>query len=54
MMPGDGKIPLRQLFREIDASGYKGYCTIELISAIMNEPSLGSSLAIERVRDLLR
>jgi len=54
MMPGDGKIPLRQLFREIDASGYKGYCTIELISAIMNEPSLGSSLAIERVRELIK
>ena len=54
MMPGDGKIPLRHLFREIEATGYRGYCTIELISAIMNEPSLGSALAIERVRDLLK
>jgi len=54
MMPGDGRIPLRQLFREIEATGYGGYCTIELISAIMNEPSLGSALAIERVKDLLK
>jgi len=54
MMPGDGKIPLRQLFHEIESSGYKGFCTIELISAIMNEPSLGSALAIERVRNLLK
>ncbi len=54
MMPGDGVIPLRQLFREIEASGYKGYCTIELVSAYMNEPSLGSALAIERVNDLLK
>jgi fructoselysine 3-epimerase len=54
MMPGDGKIPLRQLFREIEATGYRGYCTIELISAIVNEPSLGSAVAIERVRELLK
>ncbi len=54
IMPGDGKIPLRQLLREMEASGYSGYCTIELISAIMNEPSLGSALAIERVRELLK
>jgi fructoselysine 3-epimerase len=54
MIPGDGKIPLSQLFRQIEATGYMGYCTIELISAIMNEPSLGSALAIKRVRDLLK
>jgi protein FrlC len=54
MVPGDGAIPLRQLFREIEAAGYEGYCTIELVSAYMNEPSLGSTLAIERVKDLLK
>ncbi len=53
MMPGDGKMPLRQLLRDIEASGYMGYCTIELISAILAEPSLGSALAIERVKNLL-
>lgn len=54
MMPGDGRIPLRQLFREMEAAGYGGYCTIELVSAYMNEPSLGSALAIERVNELLK
>jgi protein FrlC len=54
MMPGDGVIPLRQLLREIESAGYKGYCTIELVSAYMNEPSLGSALAIERVNNLLK
>ncbi len=54
MMPGDGRMPLRQLLCEMEATGYSGYCTIELISAIMNEPSLGSALAIGRVRELLK
>jgi len=53
MMPGDGKIPLRQLFKEIEGSSYTGYCTIELVSACINEPTLGSTLAIKRVRELL-
>ncbi len=53
MMPGDGQMPLRQLFREIEASPYCGYCTIELVTAYINEPSLYASLAIERVNALL-
>jgi protein FrlC len=53
MMPGDGNIPLRQLFHEISETDYKGYFTIELVTAYMNEPSLHSALAIERVNDLL-
>ena len=53
MMPGDGKIPLRQLFKEIEAANYDGYGTIELISAYSNEPSLGVALAIKRVKELL-
>ncbi len=53
MMPGDGKIPLRELFTEIEAINYNGYCTIELVSAYINEPTLGSAVAIKRVRELL-
>ncbi|GAP18794.1 fructoselysine 3-epimerase [Levilinea saccharolytica] len=53
LVPGEGSIPLRQLFREIEAVNYRGFCTIELVAAYMNEPSLYSSLAIERVNDLL-
>jgi protein FrlC len=53
MMLGEGRIPLRELFKEIEASKYTGYCTIELVSIYMNEPSLGAALAIKRVKDLL-
>ena len=53
MMPGEGKIPLRQLFKAIEKVNYEGYCTIELVSAYINEPSLGAALAIQRVKDLL-
>lgn len=53
MMPGDGNIPLRQLFRAIEARNYQHFCTIELVMAYLNEPSLYAELAIERVRELL-
>jgi len=53
IMPGDGNIPLRQLLRAIEARDYKGYCTIELVMAYMNEPSLYAELALERVKELL-
>jgi len=53
IMPGDGSIPLKQLLREIELAGYQGYCTIELVTNYINEPSLYSALAIERVRALL-
>jgi protein FrlC len=53
MMPGEGIIPLQQLFHEIESVNYNGYCTIELVSAYINEPSLGSALAIRRVKELL-
>jgi len=53
IMPGDGNIPLRQLLRAIEARDYKGYCTIELVMAYMNEPSLYAELGLERVKELL-
>jgi len=43
----------RALFKEIEVSSYNGYCTIELVSAWINESPLGSALAIKRVRELL-
>ena len=53
MMPGDANITLRQLVRAIQARNYQHFCTIELVMMYMNEPSLYSELAIERVRELL-
>lgn len=54
MIPGDGKIPLRQLFKDIEAEGYDGYGTIELISASINDLTGVHELAIKRVKELLR
>jgi len=53
MMPGDGNIPLRQLLRAIEARNYQHFCTVELVMAYLNEPSLYSELAMERMRELL-
>jgi len=50
-VPGDGQIPLKQLAYEIENEGYQGYCTIELVTSYINEPSLYSALAIERVKE---
>lgn len=52
-MPGDGKMPMKQLIQAIESSGYKGYCTIEMVTMYMNDPKLYSALAIERVKELL-
>ena len=53
ILPGDGNIPLRQLLRAIQEKDYDGYCTIELVTAYINEPSLYTELAIERINSLL-
>lgn len=53
LLPGEGRIPLKQLLREIEEQNYQGYCTIELVNAYMNEPSLYSALAIERMCEYL-
>lgn len=53
LVPGDGKMPMKQLVRQIAKSGYRGYVTIELVTMYMNDPKLYSALAIERVRDML-
>jgi protein FrlC len=53
LMPGEGRIPLTELFSQIESSKYEGYCTIELVSQYINEPSLGSAMAIRRVKQLI-
>lgn len=52
-MPGDGRLPMRQLLKAIEGRSYTGYCTIELVTMYMNDPGLYSALAIERVRGML-
>ncbi|ELY4721314.1 fructoselysine 3-epimerase [Cronobacter sp. 153480017-3] len=52
-IPGEGKMPLRELMRDIIDRGYDGYCTIELVTMYMNEPRLYARQALSRFRDLL-
>ncbi len=52
-IPGEGKMPLRELMRDIIDSGYNGYCTIELVTMYMNEPRLYARQALARFRELL-
>lgn len=53
LMPGDGSIPLAELLEELTARGYRGRCTLELVTAYLHEPALYSKRALWRVRDLL-
>ncbi|HAF63179.1 MAG TPA: fructoselysine 3-epimerase [Anaerolineaceae bacterium] len=53
LLPGEGRIPLKQLLREIEELNYQGYCTIELVTAYMNEPSLYAAAAIEKLCEYL-
>ena len=52
-IPGEGKMPLRELMRDIIERGYEGYCTVELVTMYMNEPRLYARQALERFRALL-
>ena len=53
LLPGDGKIPLKELMMEISNSGYDGGATIELVTAYINEPSLYAKLAIDRFKKII-
>lgn len=52
-VPGEGKMPMKPLIHQINKSNFDGYCTIELVTMYMNDPTLYSALAIERVREML-
>ncbi|WP_410013244.1 fructoselysine 3-epimerase [Sodalis sp. C49] len=52
-IPGEGKIPLAPLMRELTARGYDGYCTLELVTLYMNEPRLYAALALDRFQALM-
>ena len=53
MVPGDGAVPLPELLLELYERGYQGRCTIELVTAYQNEPSLYARRALDRLRAML-
>ena len=50
IVPGEGAIPLRELFMELKDSGYDRTATIELVTGYINEPRLYARRAIDQVR----
>ncbi len=36
-IPGEGKMPLRELMRDIIERGYEGYCTVELVTNVYEQ-----------------
>ena len=53
IMPGEGSLPLPELFCELKRIGYEGTATIELVTSYINEPRFYARRAIERVRAMM-
>lgn len=54
LVPGEGTIPLPELFKELKYMGYNKTATIELVTNYINEPRLYARRAIDRVRDYMK
>lgn len=52
--PGEGDIPLLELFKELKDIGYDKTATIELVTNYLNEPRLYSRRAIDKVREYMK
>jgi len=53
IMPGEGAIPLPELFYELKEVGYKGTATLELVLGYINEPRMYAKRAIDNVREMM-
>ncbi|MBM6829792.1 fructoselysine 3-epimerase [Anaerotignum lactatifermentans] len=53
LLPGEGRIPLREVLTEIRRAGYDGQATIELVTGYLKEPSVYAGLAMKRIREAL-
>jgi protein FrlC len=54
LMPGEGKIPLKELMDELKEMHYQGTMTLELVTSYINEPRFYARRAIHTIRDLLK
>lgn len=52
-MPGEGRMPLKELMCELKERNYNGTMTIELVTCYINEPRLYARRAVENVRALM-
>ena len=54
IVPGEGSIPLPELFKELKYVGYEGTATLELVTGYINEPRLYARRAIDNVRAYMK
>lgn len=53
IMPGEGVLPMKELFDELKEINYTGTATIELVTAYLNEPRFYARRAINNVRNMM-
>ena len=54
IVPGEGSIPLPELFKELKDVGYEKTATLELVTGYINEPRLDSRRAIDNARAYMK
>lgn len=54
IMPGEGSIPMPELFCELKDAGYQGTATIELVLGYINEPRMYARRAVNNVRAMMK
>lgn len=54
ILPGEGRIPLPEMFYELKEAGYTGTATIELVLGYINEPRMYAHRAINNVRSMMK
>lgn len=54
IMPGEGSIPMPELFCELKDAGYQGTATIELVLGYINEPRMYARRAVNNVRTMMK
>ena len=53
VLPGEGRLPLKEMLQELKEIGYDGTATIELVTAYINEPRFYARRAINNIRSLM-
>jgi protein FrlC len=54
IMPGEGSMPLTELFYELKRIGYEGTATLELVTGYINEPRMYARRAINNARAMMK
>ena len=53
IMPGEGSMPLPEMFYELKRIGYDRTATLELVTGYINEPRMYAKRAIDNVRNMM-